>query len=123
MEYHVVDPDDLEPLPDRPSETRSISDAADLETLGVRLYRVEPGEDIPLTGLHYHEQQEELFYVLSGQLRVETPGTEFALDPGEVFVAHPESPHRVFNDADATADVHVLAVGAPSISDGHPYEE
>jgi uncharacterized cupin superfamily protein len=122
MGYHIVDPADLEPLPDRPSETRSISDAADLEIMGVRLYRVEPGQDIPLTGLHYHEQQEELFYVLSGQLRVETPDREFVVDTGEAFVAEPKSAHRAFNSADAAADARVLAVGAPSVDDGHPYE-
>ncbi len=122
MGYHLVDPGEIEPLPDRPSETRDVSDAAGMETIGMRLYRVEPGEDIPLTGLHYHDRQEEAFYVLEGRLHVETPDREYTVEQGEIFVAEPESPHRAFNDAGATDDVTVLAVGAPSVSDGHPYD-
>jgi len=122
MGYHVVDPDEIEPLPDRPSETRDISEAVGMENLGLRLYRVRQGEDIPLTGLHYHDRQEEAFYVLDGRIRVETPDREYVVDEGEVFVAEPESPHRAFNGADASSDATVLAVGAPPVSDGHPYE-
>jgi ABC-type oligopeptide transport system ATPase subunit len=80
------------------------------------------GENIPLTGLHYHDRQEEAFYVLDGRISVETPDREYVVDRGEVFVAEPESPHRAFNGADASGDATVLAVGAPPVSDGHPYE-
>ena len=122
MGHHVVDPDEVEPLPDRPSETRYISEAVGMENLGLRLYRVRPGEDIPLTGLHYHDRQEVTFYVREGRIRVETLDREYVVDRGEVFVAEPESPHRAFNGADASGDATVLAVGAPPVSDGHPYE-
>jgi len=92
MGYHVVAPDDIEPTPDRPSETRYISEALDMENIGLRVYRVEPGEEIPLSGLHYHGEQEEVFHVVAGELHVETPGTTYRVAAGQFFVAEPESP-------------------------------
>lgn len=122
MGYHVVDPADLEPEPDRPSEMRYVSEAADMDHLGVRVYRAEPGESIPLSGLHYHDEQEEVFYVLDGRLSVETPDRVFTVEPGQFFVAEPGSPHRAHNAAEADRDLRVIGMGAPPQSDGHSYE-
>ena len=122
MGYHVIDPAEIEPAPDRPSEMRYVSEAAGLERMGLRLYTVAPGEDIPLSGLHYHEKQEEAFFVVSGELRVETPEREYVVERGQFFIAEPESPHRAFNDADAEENAIVIGFGAPPISDGHAYE-
>ncbi|MEY7852230.1 cupin domain-containing protein [Natrarchaeobius sp. A-rgal3] len=121
MGYHVVDPTDLEPEPDRPSEMRYVSEAAGMEQMGLRVYDVAPGEEIPLSGLHYHETQEEAFYVLEGELSVETPDHVYRVDQGEFFVAEPESPHRAHNDS--TERTKVIGMGAPPVSDGHVYEE
>lgn len=121
MGYHVVDPADLDPEPNRPSEMRYVSKAAGMENMGLRVYDVAPGEDIPLSGLHYHDQQEEAFYVVEGELGVETPERTYHVEDGQFFVAEPDSPHRAYNDSDT--DTKVLAVGAPSVDDGHVYEE
>lgn len=123
MGYHLIDPADLDPEPDRPSEMRYVSEAAGMERMGLRIYRVEPGEEIPLSGLHYHDEQEEAFYVTDGVLSVETPDRVYRVDPGQFFVAEPKSPHRAYNDTDADGDVTVLGLGAPPVSDGHVYEE
>jgi uncharacterized cupin superfamily protein len=122
MGYQVISPDDVEPMPDRPSEARSISEAASLRNLGIRTYHVRPGESIPVSGLHYHDEQEEVFFVLAGELSVETPAWEYTVPEGSFFVAERGSPHRAFNAADAAADLDVLAVGAPAVSDAHTYE-
>lgn len=122
MGYHVVDPADLDPEPDRPSEMKYVSEAADLDHLGLRTYRVEPGESIPLSGLHYHDEQEEVFYVLDGILSVETPDDVLTVGPGQFFVAEPGSPHRAHVADDAEAECRVLGMGAPPLSDGHSYE-
>jgi quercetin dioxygenase-like cupin family protein len=121
--YHLVDPAEMEPAPDRPSKMYAVGEAADLEILGLRLYDVEPGEDLPLRGLHYHDEQEEAFYVVGGTLHVETPSREYVVERGRFFVAHPGSPHRAFNAGDATENAVVVAMGAPSVSDGHAYDE
>jgi uncharacterized cupin superfamily protein len=121
MGYHVVDPDSLDPFSDRPVDARSVSDAADLKNVGLRRYDAEPGQQLPLA-YHYHDQQEEAFFVVEGTLHVETPDGEFVVDASEVFVAESSSPHRAFNPADATESVRVIAIGAPSVDDAHQYE-
>ncbi|MFC7139540.1 cupin domain-containing protein [Halosimplex aquaticum] len=123
MGYHVVDPAELEPEPDRPSEMRYVSEAADMDRMGLRTYAVAPGEEIPLSGLHYHAEQEEAFYVISGELSVETPAELYTVAAGQFFVAEPGSPHRAHNAADADEPVRVIGIGAPPLSDGHAYEE
>lgn len=122
MGYHVIDPDDVEPAPDRPSEMHYISEAAEMSEMGLRLYRVDPGEEIPVSGLHYHDQQEEAFYVVGGQLRVETPDEVYSVERGQFFIAEPGSPHRAFNHTSSEDTATVVGVGAPSVSDGHSYE-
>ena len=121
MAYHVIDPDEVEELDDRDASVRSISERAGLETLGLRTYRAAPGEQIPLA-YHYHDEQEEAFYVLSGELHVETPAQTFAVPTGQFFVVRPGNPHRAFNPDDAAGPVEVIAMGAPSVADVHSYE-
>src|SRR6056297_2149575 len=120
MGYHVVDPDEISPTPDRPSDHRSITRAVGLERMGLNVYRAEPGEQLPLV-YHVHDEQEEAFYVLSGEMRVETPDREYEVGEDEVFVAEPGSPHRAYVPEDAAGAARVLAVGAPSVDDAHPY--
>jgi mannose-6-phosphate isomerase-like protein (cupin superfamily) len=119
--YHHVDPDDLGPTPDYPCDRRSLSDEAGLATLAAAIYELEPGEQLPRT-YHYHEQREELFYVRSGTLTVETPEKTFEVGPDEVFVAEPNSPHRPHNPEEAAEPAVVLGIGAPASDIAIPYE-
>jgi uncharacterized cupin superfamily protein len=92
-----------------------------VENMGLRLYRVAPGEAFS-GGLHAHlDQEERVFYVLEGELSVETPDQEHVVGHGGVFVAGPENPHRAFADSGTGEQAVVLAAGAPSVDDGHGY--
>lgn len=121
MAYHHVDPEDLPETDDYPCDRRGISDAAELLALHAATYEMAPGEQLPRT-YHYHQQREELFYVLSGSVHVETPEREYVVEADEVFVAEPDSPHRPFNPAGASESARVLGVGAPKSDPGLPYE-
>ncbi|MFB6068640.1 MAG: cupin domain-containing protein [Halobacterium sp.] len=116
MGYRVVDADDVEPPADRPCEYRSLTAPADLDKMAVNLFRAAPGEQVPLA-YHYHETQEEAFYVVSGTLAVETPAETYEVPAGSLFAADPESPHHAHNPADADEPVELLAVGAPPAAD------
>lgn len=123
MGYAVVDPEEL-PVADDPTREanrRSISGEVGLRNLGAHLYEAAPGEMIPLA-YHYHDEQEELFYVLAGTMSVETPEETLIVDAGEVFVVEPESPQRAYVADDAAGPARVLVVGAPSVDDAHRYE-
>ena len=121
MGYHHVDMDEVEPTPDRPCVRRSISESADVENVAVNLYEPEPGEEIPLA-YHYHDEQEEVFYVVSGELTVETPEETYRVGENEAFVVEPESPQFAAVDEDADEGARVLVLGAPAVDDVHPYE-
>jgi len=121
MGYHHVDPDNLDPSPDHPCDRRSLAEATELTQLAAAVYDLEPGADLATT-YHYHDQREELFYVLAGDLHVETPDGEFVIGADETFVVEPESPIRPYNPADADKSVRVLGVGAPKFDIGQPYD-
>ncbi|QLD90551.1 cupin domain-containing protein [Natronomonas salina] len=125
MGYHLVDPDELDQWDDRPADVRSLSAAAGYDyqdsKLGLRVYDLAPGEQAPLT-YHYHDEQVEAFYVLDGTLHVETPEEELAVETDQALVVDPGSPQRAFNPPGADAHVRVLAVGAPSADDAHPFD-
>lgn len=125
MGYHHIDPATLDQWDDRPVDVRSVSAAAGLDyqdsKLGMRVYEAAPGEMLPLS-YHYHDEQVEAFYVLEGELSVETPEGEFVVGTDEVFIVEPGNPQRAFNPAGASDSVRVLAIGAPSVDDAHPYE-
>ena len=121
MPYHRIDPEELPATEDYPCDRRGISDAAELLALHAATYEMAPGEQLPRS-YHYHKQREELFYVVSGPVHVETPEGEFVVERGEVFVAEPESPHRAFVPDGADQSARVLGVGAPKSDPGQPYE-
>lgn len=121
MSYHVLDPDDIDPLPGRSATTRSLSDAAGFELLGARVYEAAPGEQIPKK-YHYHDDQEEMLFVLEGDLHVETPEGEKVIPAGKAWLVEPGNPHRAHNPADAEGTVRVLSAGAPSSDGGIQYD-
>ena len=121
MSYHVVDPETLSRSEDHPCDRRSLTEALDLTTLAAAVYTIEPGEQLPQT-YHYHDQREELFYVLEGELTVETPDGDYTVPAGQVFVAEPKSPIRPHNPEGETDPVRVLGVGAPRYDIGRPYD-
>jgi mannose-6-phosphate isomerase-like protein (cupin superfamily) len=122
MGYRVVDPETVEPAENRPCEYRGLTGPAELDQFAQNVIRATAGEQVPIA-YHYHEQQQEAFYVLSGTLHVETPDGELAVPEGSVFAADPESPHRAHNPEDADETVELLAVGAPPVADDAvPYE-
>lgn len=121
MAYHVVNLMEIETHPKHESDRRSLKRVLPLEHIGLSRYLAQPGEQIPQE-YHYHDTQEEVFYVVSGEMTVETPEREFVVAPDEVFVAEPNDPHRAYNAADATQDLLVIAIGGPNILDGHSYD-
>jgi len=121
MGYHHVDVAGIEPTPDRPSVQRSVSDAGGLENVAVNRYEVALGEAVPLA-YHYHDDQEEVCYVLAGTLSVETPGGTYEVGVDEAFVVEPDSPQRAHVPESADEEAVALVVGAPAVDDVHPYE-
>ncbi|MES3516770.1 MAG: cupin domain-containing protein [Natronomonas sp.] len=121
MGYRVVNPEAVEPEPDRPCECRRLSAPAELETMAINQFRAEPGETLPLK-YHYHDTQQEAFYVIEGLLGVETPEESYEVPAGSLFVVDPESPQRTYNPETNDETTTVLAIGAPQAEDVHAYD-
>lgn len=122
MGYRIVGVADVEPEPDRSSQCRKLSGPGELDKMAINHFTPAPGEEIPLA-YHYHDEQEEAFYVLDGTLSVETPEGIFEVEEDELFVVDPGSPQRAFVPDDADGPATVLAIGAPPADgDVHAYE-
>jgi len=74
---------------------------------------------------HYHDTQDELYFVHSGSARVEVDGEERILGPGGLVHVESTTPRRVSN-ASATDDLVLLVVGGKGgyvERDGHMVDE
>jgi quercetin dioxygenase-like cupin family protein len=60
--------------------------------------------------LHYHDVQDELYFVHSGKARVEVEGETRELGPGGLFHAESTTPRRISN-ASETEDLVFVVVG------------
>lgn len=61
--------------------TRSLSDELGLERIGVHLVRLEPGRES--TQFHFHHQDEEFLYILSGRGIAEIGDDQHEVGPGD----------------------------------------
>ncbi len=74
---------------------------------------------------HYHDTQDELYFVHSGSARVEVEGEERILGPGGLVHVESTTPRRVSN-ASETEDLVLLVVGGKNgyvERDGHMVDE
>ena len=78
--------------------TKSLSDALGLSTLGVHLVRVEPGHDS--TQFHFHHQDEEFVYILSGSGTLDLGDEQLDIHAGDfmAFCQH-SVPHAMHNSS------------------------
>ncbi|MEX0839499.1 MAG: cupin domain-containing protein [Parvibaculum sp.] len=93
--------------------TRSLGDLLGLADLGVHLVRVEPGRET--TEHHFHGQDEEFLYILSGRAQAMIGEECFDVGPGD-FMAFPKnSPaHSMRVPDDAAEDLVYLMGGTRS---------
>jgi mannose-6-phosphate isomerase-like protein (cupin superfamily) len=74
--------------------------------------------------LHFHEQQDELYFVHRGTARVDVDGTEHLVGPGGLVHVESTTPRRISNAGDE--DLVVLVIGGKGGyvgRDGHLVDE
>jgi uncharacterized cupin superfamily protein len=93
----------------RGRERRSLGDAFGLTQFGVSLVKLDPGGESALR--HWHTLEDELIYVLSGQLSLITDDGEQVLRPGSVigFPGGSTNAHHLINRT--TEHAEYLVVG------------
>jgi quercetin dioxygenase-like cupin family protein len=81
----------------------------DADTLGARLWRLEPGQ---ATTKHRHREQAELYVLLDGTGRIRIGDEVLTLAPLSALFVEPRTVRQVFNDTEA--DALWLVCGAPA---------
>jgi mannose-6-phosphate isomerase-like protein (cupin superfamily) len=75
---------------------------------------LQPGGE---TAEHYHPRAEEIYYFVAGSGRMRLGEDEAPVAAGDCVVIAPGTPHKIFNDDDATAPLVLLCCCAPPYSD------
>jgi uncharacterized cupin superfamily protein len=96
-----------------------LGDAADLTQFGVNLSRLPPGAASSLR--HWHEREDEMVFVLEGELVLVEDSGETALKAGEAaaWKANSGNGHQLINRADR--DAVFLEIGTRSVDERTVY--
>jgi quercetin dioxygenase-like cupin family protein len=106
----------LDELGDGPG-FRKIRRALDVEAFGVNAIVFPPHYEGPE---HYHDTQDELYFVHRGRIRVDVDGESRELGEGGLFHASSTTPRRISNAGDEDAVVFVVGgKGGYVERDGH----
>jgi mannose-6-phosphate isomerase-like protein (cupin superfamily) len=96
---------------------RKVRQALGVTAFGVNGIVYPPGHD---GFLHFHDEQDELYFVHSGRVRVEVDGETRELGPGGLFHAESTTPRKVSNPFDEEAVLLVVGgKGGYVERDGH----
>lgn len=104
---------DVEQNAEKPGKRWELSPELGIEAFNFNVAVLESDERLSQNHFHYHEEQQELVYVIDGRCRVETQTSSFEMDENEVvaFDAGEEGAHVVHNPFDEPCKL--IAVGWP----------
>jgi mannose-6-phosphate isomerase-like protein (cupin superfamily) len=85
---------------------RKIREALGVTAFGINAVVMPPGFD---GFAHYHEEQDELYFVHAGKARVEVDGIVRELGPGGLFHVESTTPRKISNAGDE--DLVFLVIG------------
>ena len=107
--------------PCRARGRRRLGDAAGLTQFGVNLLRLPPGAWS--SQRHWHNEQDEFVYIVSGEVVLVTDAGEEILKPGDCagFKAGDRNGHHIQNRG--SADAFLLEVGTRTQSDSGEYSD
>jgi len=107
--------------PCRARERRKLGDAAGLTQFGVNLLRLKPG--VWSSQRHWHTEQDEFVYIVSGEVVLVTDAGEEILKPGDSagFKAGEKDGHHLQNRSNT--DALLLEIGTRTPSDSGEYSD
>ncbi|UIP01078.1 cupin domain-containing protein [Halobaculum sp. CBA1158] len=118
--YRHVAVEEVANTPNPTRVKRELDEAVGASLFGCNYYEADPGERVPW-GYHRHPDHEEMFYVIAGELAVETPDRTYRVGPDEAFFVPENAPNRAVAAGDEPC--RFLALGAPKDADGAVIEE
>lgn len=105
--------EELETNPDKPGRRWEASPALGIDAFNFNVAVLESGERLSQNQFHYHENQKELFYVVSGACRAETTDATVTLETDDIiaFDEGAAGAHLVYNPFEEPCKL--AAVGWP----------
>ncbi len=92
--------------------TVCLTDALGFEDMGLHMVRLEPGD--LSSEHHYHEEDEEFVYILTGRAQAFIGDETFEVGPGDLMMFPKNSPaHHMRNESDAVVTYLVGGTRAP----------
>jgi uncharacterized cupin superfamily protein len=107
--FHILKAHDIQAMqetvkvhslnPQAVRNTKSLSDLLGMTHLGIHLVRIEPGKET--TEFHFHHQEEEFMYIISGRGVAEIGDEKVEIGPGDFLGFNaPSLPHTMTNPFD-----------------------
>lgn len=111
--YDHASLDDLETNPEKPGRRWELSPQLGIDAFNFNVAVLEPGERLSQSHYHYHEDQEEFFYVATGRCRAEVAdgSVDLGTDDVIVFESGEAGVHVLHNPYDEPCKI--VAVGWP----------
>jgi mannose-6-phosphate isomerase-like protein (cupin superfamily) len=104
--------DELESNPEKPGSRWEISPAMEIEPYNFNIAVLESCERLSQNAYHYHENQEEFYYIIAGRCRVEVEDNSFDMDEDDVLLVERGVNHLLHNPFEKFCKL--IAIGAPS---------
>ena len=108
-DHHRVEA--FETNPDKPGQRWELSPPLGIDDCNINVAVLDHGEALSANGYHYHEDQEEFFYVVDGRCQVEVESGSFLLRPDEVVRFDEGVVHLLHNPFELPAKV--IGIGSP----------
>lgn len=102
---------DLETHPEKPGRRWELSPQLGLEAYNVNVAVIEPNERLSQNAYHYHENQDEFYYVVEGRCRVEVDDGGFDVVTDDVLAVDRGVNHLLHNPFDEPCKL--IAIGSP----------
>lgn len=96
---------------EKPGSRWEISPQLGIEGYNFNVAVLEPGQRLSQNAYHYHRDQSEFYYVVSGRLRVEVEERSFDVEEDEVLLFEEGVPHLLHNCHDEPCKI--IAIGYP----------
>ncbi len=111
MAYEHRSVEEFEANPEKPGRRFELSPELSIESYNLNVAILEPGERLSENAYHYHENQRELYYTISGCCRIEVDDGSFDATEDDVVLFEPGVNHLVHNPFDEPCKL--IAIGDP----------
>lgn len=103
---------EIAPNSEKPGRRWELSPAMGIEPYNFNIAVLDSGDRLSENAYHYHENQEEFYYVIAGCCRVEVENDSFSIDEDDALLVERGVNHLLHNPFEKSCKL--VAIGSPS---------